>query len=708
MSKLAVEHIFNGTTVKYTSYDSTKTNLGKLITQLTGDDNIAFAGPIPIGVARPVEQPVPNIYGKCICAIPGSKTNEDWVFVGDGTTAAATRNVAMFVFDRLTSTFTCNGFITITFPNAGNKTTTCLKASRHTYSTGTVGVSGNSVTGDSTAWQTARFAIGSRIGFGSSDPNLITTWYNVTNITSDTSITICCNIGTVTSGTSYVIEELRVFTTVTSSIADNGGLIIVKGLNPSGFSAIPNIIPAAISTDNIRAAYWLKDASTGTINAMIGIAYMNPVSNTSHPIYVLNADTATTLRIYKFDLRASLTVAGGATTSAFMNIKTNAYSSVNNLATTCNAAYVSSSTSVWFVTTTAICQATEDSIVNGGNLSVSRQIQNGDTDLMATYVAPIFTSIEYLDEIDRVIATANAGRCFVYTGTTGPVANTFTATFSGLDTQFDQSTAAPFKATLRPKNDLQIASQGGMCYALQPTVLQATNTFYAVPFGADWGTAAGSSAIEQERLITPSLTTTGATKLLRVYVNSAEYIGDEDLAVPCEAFRIYARTSGIVDDSGGWTAINQTGDLSDLTVTSEIQIMLEFRMFGLTNVPSRIYNLVVVYEDGSTDSHFVPSADLSNSDNYYFVWNFLIRFNQSVPTLRVRLYDAVLGGAAIVDDDTATPTGTFEKSTNGGSDWVAWNVTDLTNQTTYLRYTPSVGDQSSLENKIIRALLTLN
>jgi hypothetical protein len=69
----------------------------------------------------------------------------------------------------------------------------------------------------------------------------------------------------------------------------------------------------------------------------------------------------------------------------------------------------------------------------------------------------------------------------------------------------------------------------------------------------------------------------------------------------------------------------------------------------------------------------------------------------------VRLYDAV-SNSLLVDDETATPTGTFEQSTDLGLNWTAWTNADKTNENTYIRYTPlSLGD-----NIKVRALLTLN
>jgi hypothetical protein len=57
-----------------------------------------------------------------------------------------------------------------------------------------------------------------------------------------------------------------------------------------------------------------------------------------------------------------------------------------------------------------------------------------------------------------------------------------------------------------------------------------------------------------------------------------------------------------------------------------------------------------------------------------------------------------------VSDTSSGATGTWEKSTDGGSNWTSYNTTDKANETTYIRYTPlSLGD-----NIKVRALLTQN
>lgn len=60
-------------------------------------------------------------------------------------------------------------------------------------------------------------------------------------------------------------------------------------------------------------------------------------------------------------------------------------------------------------------------------------------------------------------------------------------------------------------------------------------------------------------------------------------------------------------------------------------------------------------------------------------------------------------GSLLVTDNTTSPTGTWEKSTDGTT-WGSYNSTDRGNDTTYIRYTPA----SIADNVVARPLLTLN
>lgn len=711
MAKRATEHLFTGTTTEYTSYDSTKTVLGSLIQQKTGGTALdKYAGPTPIALARPMEQStaIPGVYPHVI----NWSSTIDWVFLADISTAAATRRVVMYSYNKLTQTFTWNGFITLTYPAATAHTIRGMRVVRHTYSTGTVAVSGTTVTGTGTTWATNRYAGGARIGFGTTDPTAVTTWYYLTSASAptNTSITLSGTGPTLSAGTSYVIEELRVYTSTTNATAANGGLFVAKGINADDFASGGTTIAAASATDNIKAVYWLADASTVLNTAAGSLAIESTVSDTSHFAYVVNADAGTSLRIYKYDLRVALgSLSSGKSTSAFV-LRTGAQTVTGTISQT-NAARVATLSHgpgsgvecLYTATTTRVLRIPLTSIIDASTTFVADSMVEIPPGSANTFAATSgMTSVEYSSTMDRLIITTGSGQRHYLTqyNTSSGAMN---AVIFSDNKQIDQSAAdsglTPFPST--QGGGFSVWVEGGIGYFTRTGTTAILNQLYAIPLGAHWDTADGATTGVKNRLITPEIATTGATVFYRLYVNSERIMGSESLGTPPEPFRVFFRTSGISDDSGSWTQINDAGDLTGISPASSIQFMFEFKIAGMTTIPARIYGLTITYEDNTTDSHYQPSVAQSDITNKRFAWRFSTAFGGTVPTLYVRLYDAV-SGSLLLTDDTATPTGTFEKSTDDGATWGSYNTTDAANDTTYIRYTPaSLGDGIK-----VRALLT--
>ncbi len=102
MAIKVTEHLFRGPTTPYTSYDSTKTNLGALIRQFTGATSLdKYAGPLPVSIIRPMEAGTafPVMYPHII----QWSTTKYWVFSIENTTAAsAARRVLWVEYDAAT------------------------------------------------------------------------------------------------------------------------------------------------------------------------------------------------------------------------------------------------------------------------------------------------------------------------------------------------------------------------------------------------------------------------------------------------------------------------------------------------------------------------------------------------------------------------------------------------------------------------------
>lgn len=668
------------------------------------DAGITFVGPFLPKLVRPVE---------IAMAIPVSfshgfqwSPNIDWVFFADNATAAVTRRVVLMEFDRTTKTMTPKGFITLTYPPATAHTIRGLVTDYRKVTTGTVAVSGTAVTGTSTTFSTSRIPVGCRIGFGSTDPAAITTWYEISAVGGDTSITLTGSAGTISAGTSYVIEDLRIVTATTNATATNGGCFLTKGIQYGNFTTGGTTIPAAASTDGIRAVYWLKDAST-VVNTACGGAALAPVIDDSTQYVYLN-DTNT--RIYKYNIRAALTLTAGADTTA-ITAATNTQTLTGTLSQA-NAIILATAahgpgaavSSLYFVTTTRVYRVPESNIT-----AASNYLTGGDTMTevppggAGTYAASgALSTISYISTIDRFALMTSGATAFKhyvtrYRTDAGQLDHNFGADFKQLNQATADSTL--FNTISANSTAIYLFSIAGVAYLTVIGTTATTNFVHVAPLGVQWDYALATNSL----LIAPKMLTPNCASFSRVYVNAKQLLGGSNLGLSPDALRVYYRTTGIDDNSGAWTLLNQRGDLSSLTAATAIQFAFAFRVLSPIILPAQIMSVLVAYEDLTTLSNYTPMATHTDEAPPRFAWRFATAYGSTVPALRIRLYDAVTGGL-LVDDNTASPTGTFERSTASTPSWSAWTNADKATDTDYLRYTPA-----SLASGIqVRALLTLN
>jgi len=694
------------------TYDQDEVGLGPMMIQKNdGGSEGKWAGPLPVGLIRPMEYgvPIPAAYP---WAMQWSPTI-DWVFFADNAATAATRRIMMAVYDRSTASFSISGFITLTYPANTNHIIRAMRMTYETYSTGTVTVSGTAVTGaGGAAWSTSRLCVGSRIGFGSTDPTQITTWYEISAIGSDTGITLTTSAGTVAGGTAYVIEDLRCVTVTTNATTTNGGVYVTKGLKPEIFLPSGTTIPAATTVDSIRACYWLADASTVTNTVALGAGIEPKTDFINQNLWVL--DTVANPILFKYNIRKALTLTAGKDTTCLI-FKTGAGGALTGTASQANNGRVatlshgpgSGLACMYFTTTTKVYRTVALSTITTGSTSWvadnMTEVPPGGTNTFGA--SSLINSIEYSSLLDKLIipvnSTAAPFRSYITGYQTG--AAQFDRFFGGDVRQFDQSTA---DSTVSPAPtyagaSFSVWSEGGICYIATLGITAPLNRVYAIPLSADWEYASATGAC----IVTPRIACPNIDKFHKVFLSHADVLGGstgKNLGLQPEPVRVLYRTAGISDNSGGWTLLDQTGDMSSVAGAAYVQFRLEFRTMGYIGIPARVFNISVVYNDLSTDSHWQFSAEQSNGSTPCFAWRFATAYGTAVPALRVRLYDATSGGL-LVNDTTSAPTGTFEKSTNDGSSYAGWTTGDKANDITYLRYTPA-----SLGSGIkVRAVLTL-
>lgn len=687
-------------TTPISSYDSAKVNIGSLIVQNTGGaDTDKWCGPTPIGAAHPQEETTVFTPGNC-SAINWSST-KDWFFYIQ-TTAATTLKVGMYEINRVTGAFAWKGFVTLTPPPATNHSPDGFKALLHTYSTGTVAVSGTAVTGTSTAWQTARFAVGARIGFGSTDPTQIVTWYNITAITNDTSITINSSAGSIGAGSAFVIEEIRLVMANTNNTATNGGLFLAKGLNYSTFVSGGTTIPAGVSTDNIQAVYWLADASTVTNTSASGLGVGTFDSNTQQYAYVQDG-SSTTAKIYKYNLRAALSLSSGKDTANAIQLVTGGQTVTGNVKSTNSLVFANMASGagsgvpcLYLVTSgPKIYRIPISSIIAASTSFIADSMTTNFPANLST-AAFLTTSIDYDSTIDRLIM-GNAGDMYMVTpyDTSGNTID-FPAGVTDLQSVAISAPAGVSNRVRMTGNHL-VACAAGMLYTLSISATTNLAALNNLPLAAHWKYA----SVTGQRLITPSIATSGASNFYRAYVNDVVLIAatpDSEVSWNAEPYRMYARTAGISDNSGAWTLLNDTGDLSSFAGANAIQLMFEFRTFSKQCLPARILNVCVVWES----SAYIPGwlewnvndDDLTNGTVGFTE----ITTNGSVPNFQIDYYREDTNANVLTQQSTGTTNGVFEQW--NGSLWVAGTGSDTVGQRRRFRPTAGLPSGVNLYQKL--------
>ncbi len=206
------------------------------------------------------------------------------------------------------------GFLTFEFEGPG--------IARTTDGTGYFFTKRYEVNGINTEWLSEKIAAGARIGFGSTEPSKIDKWYDIASIYSNTYLSVADEIvDTITPNTPYCIQEMRfcLYGHFEGGTAQNS-IHVMKGINPNIFQIQGYFINFGTTVDNLRAIYRLKDFANSTLNNVHQTTIGPKINKDTQYVYLMNVPTSsTTLRIYKFNIRASLTdLSGGVSLLGYM------------------------------------------------------------------------------------------------------------------------------------------------------------------------------------------------------------------------------------------------------------------------------------------------------------------------------------------------------------------------------------------------------
>lgn len=700
--KIATEYKFNIATGSIDNYNYNKTLLGSLLRQYTGSTaNQCYVAPLKTIQINPTD--LGGLSGSPVHVHRWSDRYY-WIFLGDVSAAALTRRIQLYIYDSIQESISYSGAVTLNYTGlTGNKTTRSLRACIYNHYSGSIRVNGTGVTGSNTNFVNDRIAAGARIGFYTTSSAEVSSWYDISSIQSNTNLVIGSNVGTINSGSSYIIEEIRLLHLFTNSTAANGGLTLVKGLNFGTFTQTPTNINESTTIDNIRAMYHLKDSATTGMQISYGIGLDDMENYQTHYVYVLNADSTTTPRIYKLNLRQSLTVASGQSTSAYI-YRTGAPTVTGTISQNNNGRIFSvrhgianGIKSFWFCTTTRVYRCPVTSIVDSSTTFLSDFMLENPPGGSGTYSQlSNFGQVDYSDAADRLVITNAIAPfrlyCTQYYTDGSQFENIFSADISRLKLT---TTDSNMPNILAFRTVPMIWTEGGLLFATTHVTTTGQNNLFVFPFSVDWDYTTNT----KQQIISSKIALSNPSKLYTIYANALNYVGDGNVGYSLEAYRLYVRTSGIDDNTGSWTLVDGSGDISNISSSGYIQFMIEFKILG-NNPPNRIYSVVLVYEDSSQDYHYEPSLTYSSATNRYFAWRQAIAWSSDIPNLRIRLYN-VSNNLLLLDDTVnSSSQGIWQYSSNGIS-WSSWDETQ-DSVGYYIRYVAT----SLPSNITVRALLT--
>jgi hypothetical protein len=413
--------------------------------------------------------------------------------------------------------------------------------------------------------------------------------------------------------------------------------------------------------------------------------------------YCYVIDTVATPKVYRYNIRASLSgLASGKSTSAFTFVTgtqsvTGTTSQQNNgELITANHGPGKDNKCLYFVTTTRIYRADLANVVNASTVWISDcavEIPPGGTTTFPATSAMAY--VEHADFIDSFIVYTTGATSFRsyftnYSTNVAPLNSII-----GYDSkQLDQSTADVNSAPHPSIGVSQLISwnEEGMHYVLRQNSSSTLNQLYAVPLSACYTYGWGSGY--EQYVVTPALPTPNGATLYRAYVNNLLAHGGSDaFAILPESIRTWYRIEGISDNTGTWYLLPDNGSLAGVETGKDIQFRLDFKVIGGYQLPSKAYSVCVVYEtDTDIPSHL--QWNVGDSSSSTGIVGFIQKGTYgSVPNLQISYYRTDTDELVLTQASTGSTYGTFEYW--NGSIWTSGLGTDTNGLRR--RFNPTIG-----------------
>jgi hypothetical protein len=465
----------------------------------------------------------------------------------------------------------------------------------------------------------------------------------------------------------------------TNATATNGGLFITKGLRYEDFQNPASAVPAGTTVDKIKATYWLKDAATITNDVIGGCALGDKTSWTEQYVYSTEG-LSTSLVLYRYNIRAPLTLTAGAMVLTGADMVITGAQAVGGSVSQANNGRVatlqhgsgSGVPSLYLFTTTRILRVPLASVTTGSTTFVADSMSElPPGGLNTNQAAASYQSFDIAGSLDKLVimgSNASGSICITDYYTGGQQVDRRAGCITSQLAAAARDTDSPIFVHLIASNSPTVWVEDGWLfwgYSQGTGTLTSALTVYPLAADLDY------QADVNNRIICPKIAL-GATpaKLYRVLVNCVENLGDHTMGVSPDGYRLQYRTSGIDDNSGAWTDVPQTGDLSGVLPAANIQFGFQFRTAGVIMLPARVLSLALVYETADA----LPSQ---------YQWNFA-DFDAATGTF-AWVQDALFGATPSLhtinihraDTDALVLTQASSGSTNGvfqywtGSAWAA-------------------------------------
>jgi hypothetical protein len=593
-----------------------------------------------------------------------------WVFIlRYHASGSNIRGIESFTFNRSTWSVTWNGSLNVTFVSNQAAGDIDFEVMYEKTTEGYVETVDGSflISGTNTVFSDRKISIGSRIGFGSNDPTKISQWFTISEIISNTKLTINGVPNVFGKYVRYVIEEIRFV------IATNvNGLYYVKGIVPEDFRINNPINTIAVSAglDRRKLVYNLRDANTNSFVNITGIAIGPKIDDNTQYLYVKNArvNIYNDTKFFVFNLRKDLTVVNNYDITAF-SFSTGFLPSLNRYGYFYGLKYIKPKSGIYKDKDLLLFRMQFDILLVEPNKIIKDGKYFFDTSYSLTRAsipsirgfdsqnAPDFHYDSYTDSFiwspsgDRMLNISNLSF--------GEQEPRWFHMGYAYSSELFKKNIKDYSHHLTQVGTKFLSSVDGILFLSNYSIdYRFPNSvhMHVYPIGSD----CDLPSEPENRVICPKISTINFSRLTRLQVDNQHMTGENpDFSLPNDPYRVFYRTEGIEDNSGAWIKLTEDFTLSHINLKTHIQFMFNFKQ-GLTLIPARIYSYTLVGEKLELlPKIFRFNSNVSNlSGNIYGFEQ--IKVNSNSFNLKITIYREKDNKILFTQTSSSSQFGTFQ------------------------------------------------